>query len=1371
MSAHQFEAALKEVDNVYSNSRLYQLTAHTKAATSSASLSLAAEKYVRAFSDNTTSVTRRRWVGLALRRMIHCAPSVLNSLKTKQSSLSRLGEVILGATEMEETKIVAGLIIREAMTCGIDFPIFWASEKIPNNAPFFPKTSGPKWMAEFQQYLDELVKLRVAAYHGNPVVLYAISLYASDDFKWRDSDTGVVTVLIQGRSFTLITPESPGRDPTWVDIPLQNIRDFRRKKSALHDSQSRDTEYEPWDLVLALESATSTYYVNTTEHTGETFTILFTNRQDTLDCESCLREVMALCTHESTTSKPKMCSTQVLDISRSDEDAERKSSPEKQLIDSHSSNPAIDKHRKIKVEPGVSAGQAMSRKAESIVDIVEISSHRDSDSDADYTPEPDANMDIAKSCKASSPVSSFPALESAVNEADQQKGNQHDHSGLDDSTRNQQSRYTQRNSAPGTLSPTQKAAQISKPSGVQVDSARRALPSIRKPNRTSNANGSDKIIAPDEFEFPEESPQVKRPLAESKKQLPYTKLNSAAAAPRITHKSAATAKPIGPKPKPKLSQNLEVDNAEEDEDPISFWDPNLSVKLKNRSEIERTTESIASTVNRTERLEQSKVGSRPPGLPKVLKNAEQKFESEAAAVNGDVFTIPLDKEQKRKPRTKRVAAKTVNYNEDEGSQYGSSESEYMETTKKEKKSRVSSKQVKQQRVGRPNKIEKSSGAKSKLRSRKALESKALIRTISPVRHPVVSRLSRAQRSIQTISKTLDSDVGRASTQEAYDAERTLKATPSEKMSVMEHHALTNTVPSSQHGLNAAVEAGHHGFDLVHEDDLDVQLPQHPSSPPVPAILETKPTFRRQNRDQNAVAHCTPISQAIEIAPQKPKSLSQRKRAAESSSPSTPELKRVKRLLPTNHSQPHVIDTSSEASWLSTNHVRIMEEPSSPCDDARRARHTRHSTSHRVSGLTHNYLTPKLNQGDISHGTTTCLGNKDPQTQSPKELVRGQKTGPQLLNRSLSWGSSNAELLSSNSKPIPASPHADSTAISGHRDIIQVQLEKDIGEYETAKSDPFNRRRQIKAPATAFTRRLTEDSNFYDDLEIVANFLPAKASEKANEQGSIRVFRVEDRGCSASDATMVPAQTCHLETRGPVKAGKSNKPRQALYPEPLEPRQRSKLPMKTIFNQGESLFHAPQRPAEERIHRGFHNNLKNDIDMEGDETLVTNEEAPPKNPKPPPVNHPPSSPGSDPSSSHSSTSAKSESDIEPDSSIPTDEAEDMEWEQSLQPHQRAIHDQLIRVSKRVVRHVVDKETALKDIIDMYETDGLHMINELADRHSAESKATFRDIDKKKVKMKTEFDKLARRLSKQRKRFSSQAQSSEQGVKKSNEAITA
>ncbi|OCL11588.1 hypothetical protein AOQ84DRAFT_423229 [Glonium stellatum] len=109
------------------------------------------------------------------------------------------------------------------------------------------------------------------------------------------------------------------------------------------------------------------------------------------------------------------------------------------------------------------------------------------------------------------------------------------------------------------------------------------------------------------------------------------------------------------------------------------------------------------------------------------------------------------------------------------------------------------------------------------------------------------------------------------------------------------------------------------------------------------------------------------------------------------------------------------------------------------------------------------------------------------------------------------------------------------------------------------------------------------------------------------------------------------------------------------------------------------------------------------------------------------------------SSHSSSSA-----TQVFEEIDTELAEEIEWEASLQPHQRVVADMLTRISRRLVRHLVDSETALRDIIADYERDGYALIAKLGVEHPLDHAACLERIEAQRTAMAKEFREAAKRL---------------------------
>jgi hypothetical protein len=71
------------------------------------------------------------------------------------------------------------------------------------------------------------------------------------------------------------------------------------------------------------------------------------------------------------------------------------------------------------------------------------------------------------------------------------------------------------------------------------------------------------------------------------------------------------------------------------------------------------------------------------------------------------------------------------------------------------------------------------------------------------------------------------------------------------------------------------------------------------------------------------------------------------------------------------------------------------------------------------------------------------------------------------------------------------------------------------------------------------------------------------------------------------------------------------------------------------------------------------------------------------------------------------------DVDEEKSGPS--AEDIAWEESILPRHRNLVDVLGRITRRLVGHLIDSETAIDDIIEDYTTDGEFLINELEKAH--------------------------------------------------------
>ncbi|KAK8197298.1 uncharacterized protein BKA78DRAFT_305633 [Phyllosticta capitalensis] len=86
-------------------------------------------------------------------------------------------------------------------------------------------------------------------------------------------------------------------------------------------------------------------------------------------------------------------------------------------------------------------------------------------------------------------------------------------------------------------------------------------------------------------------------------------------------------------------------------------------------------------------------------------------------------------------------------------------------------------------------------------------------------------------------------------------------------------------------------------------------------------------------------------------------------------------------------------------------------------------------------------------------------------------------------------------------------------------------------------------------------------------------------------------------------------------------------------------------------------------------------------------------------------------------------------------------DEMDWEERLKPHQQNYASALSRVSQRLVRHLIDQETAIEDIVVAFQQDGNNLIDELERAHEEEFELERDTV----IKAKTELQSMLERMS--------------------------
>lgn len=286
MAAQTFESVLREPDNDASLLRLVQLIVtreHTGVT------SAVAEQYLHAFCGANSSPVRRRWIGIALAEMIGASIIPGHRLKEMHVEMQCLGAVVLSNTELEETKIVAGIVMRQVLAHGIEYNSFWATDKVKNSSPNFPRDLHLRWMFDFQEFLDALHSLALAKSSNETSIMYPISVVAAEELKWPEDD-GCSIALIQANTLTVIMQNSELHNVQFIDIPIDHCRNVRAQPATLYDSQAQSEMPEPWEVVLRLEEKSWTYTLNTSKRAGREIVFLFEHAGDAKEWESCVRE-------------------------------------------------------------------------------------------------------------------------------------------------------------------------------------------------------------------------------------------------------------------------------------------------------------------------------------------------------------------------------------------------------------------------------------------------------------------------------------------------------------------------------------------------------------------------------------------------------------------------------------------------------------------------------------------------------------------------------------------------------------------------------------------------------------------------------------------------------------------------------------------------------------------------------------------------------------------------------------------------------------------------------------------------------------------------------------------------------------------------
>lgn len=277
MSAHDFTAALEAPESHGSLQQLQLLASQTPSL--STSLLDTATACFHAFCTTTHSSTKRTWIGVSLRNMIQVSPQVLKRLASLSPGLSRIGDIILSPSETEDTRIVAGLIIRECLSHNVNsitLQNFWGNNAILTLATVFPQKASSQWIKEFQSFVKVLHELLLQDETTLPNVHSPLS-FATTKTGHRHGKTSP-TLFVADGLLALVDLGADLRDVQLVEIPLKHIVSVSEQPSRRQSEQDLLGISEAWNVVLELRPGDWTYQINLAEYSETHMTIMFTKK-------------------------------------------------------------------------------------------------------------------------------------------------------------------------------------------------------------------------------------------------------------------------------------------------------------------------------------------------------------------------------------------------------------------------------------------------------------------------------------------------------------------------------------------------------------------------------------------------------------------------------------------------------------------------------------------------------------------------------------------------------------------------------------------------------------------------------------------------------------------------------------------------------------------------------------------------------------------------------------------------------------------------------------------------------------------------------------------------------------------------------------
>jgi hypothetical protein len=977
-----------------------------------------------------------------LYQLIESSKDVLDHLRSLSKEIKLLSMVILN--DPEDLKLVAGIIIRTMILGGMEYADFWS-----NGTPFsvpFPTNETQVWIHDFQDFMDELSQLKFLQDDGDAGVLYALSMTARDSLQLVQ-ETGSIVLFFEHRNLTAFVLGAAGRITEVIDVPISHITATDVKIATIRNSDDTASEITAAQLTLQFHPLPWTYLYNADERNAKKMTMILENMADAQEAVNLIEEI------QRSKVKRKISSSQILDISQT-------SPPQATSdVEKATTNQPDEEEVTVIIESYPLAYPQIS--------VAENAGVAQEESLKSYSDEPAIN---GRGEPNYSPKTGEPLGSDGSHHGDD--GGIHEKLTGDNSSLEKPKDKEEPNPAPPVQSTTFQSTKHSELAPADMPSKLGPTGKLKRPALASTEEGVHEPISNvDVFDVPDTPPRP--PKAGSKKPITYGHRMSsvgpskskpskvplkAVATKKISQMRAPKSKPPSKKKPVAASKAVKNSKTGASETPGALWNKPKAEENKEDVGLLATSKTSGKRVQDEFEIPESPEPALPatkvlkPGRPGKATNAEN---SELVLLRDANARHEKGENEKSTPR--KVTDKKLKEQLEEAT--GSKS-----LVTKSKPSGVPQPTKQANALDDDDDVDADVPAKPHKLKRPMRQSVAKDINYDEDEDSNIEQ-DESEYVQQDPTQGSVEDVPRVAKKRKVEATATTFAGPgkksksnsqappstagSAKKKTLVGQLLEKSLPTT---ANRAIEDLNKSTVSASRDTV---APRARNS-----AIDTEPPVRFHPGVQQAPFTSSSPILPTTAAPEKPDPHSRgTKRPVATAPAETPKVKRRKSPGPLQQSDVDEVHQSGRSRTQSSEYVYIEEIGSPYTSDV-----NRQSEKNMLNTLVKSTTADDDLDAAAANGLDYLTHSKEVAMKRKDQIRRGPGDSDAIPSH----------ILSSNSKPIPASPHAESRAISGHADECEIKAAGAKAEIAKAASDPFKERpkNDPKRRNTKFMRRLT-----------------------------------------------------------------------------------------------------------------------------------------------------------------------------------------------------------------------------------------------------------------------------------------------------------